>query len=236
MISKFLKKLQTLLLPYHCVLCHNKASDYDLCEACKADLPHIEKACSTCAMPLPVETSQPCGFCQQKSPFYDRTISVFYYQDPINHMMSQFKFHQKLLYGKLFSNLLISKIQTELATEELPDIILPIPLHASRLRERGYNQALELARPLAKVLKLNLDYTSLVRVRATAQQALTDEAHREKNVKGAFRLRKKLNVKHVGLIDDVITTAHTMNECSRVLKEAGVEKITLLAVARTTLK
>jgi ComF family protein len=234
MLSRLLNTLEKTLLPHYCVLCHEKAEEQDLCPPCAAELPHIEQACPQCAMPLAGEITTSCGACQDNPPYYDRTIALFYYQDPIIKMVSQFKFHDKLLYGKLFSTLLIDKIKAQ--QEALPDLLLPIPLHASRLRERGFNQALELARPLAKIFSLKLNYRDLLRTRATQQQSMIEKNDRASNVKNAFTLRQKISAKHVGLIDDVMTTGHTLNECAKVLKKQGVEKVTVFAVARTSLK
>jgi ComF family protein len=234
MFTTLFNTLEKILLPYYCVLCHEKAEGQDLCAPCAAELPDIEQACPRCAMPLRGETSRECGACQQNPPDYDRTIALFSYQDPIIKMVSQFKFHEKLLYGRLFSQLLIKKIRQQQL--ELPELLIPIPLHSSRLRERGYNQALELAKPLAKFFHLKLNYRDLVRTRVTQQQSTIKKNDRASNVKNAFAVRQKISAKHVGLIDDVMTTGHTVNECANVLKKQGVEKVTVFAVARTDLK
>jgi ComF family protein len=238
MLSQLFHGIEKILLPYHCVLCHEKANDRDLCAACALELPPIQKhkSCQQCAMPLNGETTERCGACQKNPPAYDRTIALFYYQEPITHMLRQFKFHDKLLYGKLFSTLLIEKINIELPAEDLPELLLPIPLHASRLSERGYNQALELAKPLAKALKIKLNYRDLIRTRSTQQQATTEKEERYTNVKGAFSLDKTLTAQHVALIDDVITTGHTVNECAKILKHQGIKKVTVFSVARTDTK
>lgn len=223
------------LLPYNCVLCHGKAESKDLCSACAKELPWLENNCKQCALPLGGSAQAICGECQTEKPYYDRTIALFNYAEPINNMVSSFKFHKKLLYGNLFGKLLITKLQHHYQIESKPELLLPIPLHASRLRERGYNQALELARPLSKALNIKIDYHTLERTRATAQQSLTAEGQRKANVKGAFALIKPLLAKHVAIIDDVVTTGHTVNECSRILKNSGVETITVFAIARTGL-
>lgn len=228
-------ELIKFFLPAVCVLCHGPAKNNDLCNACSRDLPWLEHVCKRCALPL-LSAQMQCGKCQHTPPYYTATVALFQYAEPIINMLSKFKFHQQLLYGNLFSHLLIEKLRAYYQNESLPELFIPVPLHASRLRERGYNQALELARPLAKAFKVKLNYVDLIRNRKTMQQSLITENQRQANVRGAFTLTKQLPIKHVALVDDVITTAYTINECSKILKSNGIEKITVLAIARTSLK
>ena len=113
---------------------------------------------------------------------------------------------------------------------------MPVPLHASRLRERGYNQALELAKPLARALRIPLAEGVLSRTKPTAAQTILDAKTRRKNLRGAFvvneSLRAKIEATHIALIDDVMTTGATLRECTRVLKRAGVARVDVWALAR----
>jgi ComF family protein len=224
-----------LILPYTCVLCHAKGDHNDLCRACAAELPLLQNTCLQCALPLEGNTDQHCGACQTHSPYYDHTIALFDYADPVKQMITQFKFHQQLLYATIFGKMLVEKIRSTFNDAFQPMCLMPVPLHPSRLRERGYNQALELARSISKPLRLPIDYRSLVRTRMTEQQSLTAEDKRQTNVHNAFALTKPMNGEHIVLVDDVMTTGHTINECSRLLKKNGVQKITVLTIARTRL-
>jgi len=112
-------------------------------------------------------------------------------------------------------------------------LIVPVPLHRSRLRQRGYNQALELARPLAARLGVPLAHDVLVRSRDTSAQTELDRAARRRNVRGAFHLREAIVLPdHVALFDDVMTTGATLAECARLLKRAGVRRVDAWALAR----
>jgi len=118
----------------------------------------------------------------------------------------------------------------------MPEIIIPVPLHRTRLRERGFNQALEIARPIARSLSIPVDYKSCERVRKTSAQSLLPAAERRKNIKGAFRVTRPIAARHVAILDDVMTTGHTVQELAATLRKAGVERIDVWVVARTSLQ
>lgn len=147
-------------------------------------------------------------------------------------MITKFKFYNKLLYGKIFSQLLLEKINDK---PNLPQAIMPIPLHSKRLRQRGFNQALELAKPLAKKLKLPLLSTHCKRHKATKVQSKLPAKKRSANTKDAFSLTQPISYSHIAIIDDVITTGNTVNEVSRLLKKAGVKNIEIWCIAKTDL-
>lgn len=124
----------------------------------------------------------------------------------------------------------------------MPQIIIPIPLHPRRLRQRGFNQALEIAKPIAKKFHVPLDTAHCQRVRYTEAQTQIPAEHRGSNVKNAFVVDKKFfcgensNISHVAIMDDVVTTGHTVNELSRALRKAGVKTIDVWCCARTRKK
>lgn len=222
----------------HCWLCHDKTlNNTVLCQACHDDLPWITHACAICALPL-AATNTPaliCGDCLQQRPHFDRAWTLFHYQSPIDHLITALKFHEKLSYTRLFADQFIKKITHEwYLHEKLPECIIPIPLHKTRLQERGFNQALELARPIAKTLHIPLDYHSVSRIRATAAQSSVPAAKRLSNIKQCFQVNHKINVNHVAIIDDVMTTGNTVDEFARVLRQSGVNKIDVWCCARTT--
>ena len=117
----------------------------------------------------------------------------------------------------------------------LPDILLPVPLHANRLRQRGYNQALELARPIAAELKLPLDIDSCRRMKATAEQVGLSAKSRRSNIKGAFEVKDSFEDKRVAVIDDVMTTGSTVHELSQQLINAGAKQVDVWVCARAVL-
>jgi ComF family protein len=133
--------------------------------------------------------------------------------------------------GRALSELLIKFIETNNA--KLPEIIIPVPLHPTRLKERGFNQALELAKPIARHFNIPLDTKSCKRTKATATQSTLDKKIRIKNMRGAFEIVRDIKCDHLVLIDDVVTTGTTVNELAKVIKSCGVKRVDVWALART---
>lgn len=213
-----------------CILCSSSSTHY-FCETCHNDLPWNEKFCQRCALPLP-NNNELCGQCLQKQPYYDRVISPFIYSDPIDYLITHFKYQEQLAYGKVLSDLLLARLSNYYQVHPKPEIIIPIPLHRKRLIERGFNQALELAKPIAKSLKIPVNYRCTTRIRDTAKQSGLSIKKRAANIRKAFTIEKQ-NFNHVAVVDDVITTGHTMEEFCQGLYKAGVTKIDVWCVART---
>ena len=150
---------------------------------------------------------------------------------PVDHFIRALKFRRQLGLARLLGEQMAQRLVSE---TQRPDLILPVPLHRARLRERGYNQALEIARPVARALGAPLDYFSLVRVRATAPQTGVTLTARRQNMRNAFRLRDPATVRgrHVALVDDVMTTGSTVQAAARCLRQAGAETVEIWVVAR----
>ncbi len=173
---------------------------------------------------------QSCGYCLQYSPPFDSLISAFAYHAPVDRLISAFKFQHQLSLAALFSHGLIQQInQRGIGNIEA---ILPVPLHPQRLRQRGYNQALELALPLANYFSLPLLTHAVYRQRATKTQSRLDIQQRKTNMRHAFALREPLPFSHIALVDDVVTTGSTVAELARLLKQSGVETVTVWCAAR----
>lgn len=238
-LSASWQQLKSILLPSTCILCAVTVNGrLELCAACEADLPWLATVCSICAIPITAkETMQPiiCGHCLQQPPPYFKTTALFHYQTPVDNFITALKFQQQLLYARLFGELLSKRLQAIYSDQVLPELIIPVPLHPKRLRERGFNQALEIARPIAKKLKLPIDIIHCERIRMTAAQSLLAANERQTNLKNAFKIQPTLKAKHVAIIDDVITTGHTITEFSKALQQIGVERIDIWSVARTDL-
>jgi len=206
----------------------------DLCPRCRTELPHNPSACLRCALPLPAGASAVCGQCQRRAPAFDYALSPFRYDAPLNHLIHAAKFHARLNVAHLLGTLMADHLARVLTLNQrpAPELLVPVPLHPSRLRERGFNQALELARPIARRLRIPIDFTSCRRIRATPAQALFAAKARRRNVKGAFRVLQDIKARHVVLVDDVLTTGHTAGELAVTLRRAGVETVTVWACAR----
>ena len=225
-------RMQQWLLPLRCLLCAAPgANGIDLCAACAAELPRNSSCCARCALPLAVPAAL-CGQCQRKPPPWDAAWAPFRYAWPLDRLESRYKFGRDLAAGRVLGTLW----QRQPLALALPELILPIPLHNGRLRQRGYNQALELARPLARAFDVPLQHDLLQRIRATPAQTELDAATRRRNVRGAFALRRGASLPaHVAVLDDVMTTGATLAECARVLKRAGVLRVDVWALARAPL-
>lgn len=237
--SALWKQTIDLLLSPICILCGlslRTSTSSHFCCACLRDLPILPQACYKCAQFLPVtKQTAPlvCGACLQHPPPFDATYALFPYTSPISSMIIQLKFHHQLVYAQALGELLAQKITRDWYQEKtLPELIIPVPLHPARLRERGFNQALEIARPIAKALRIPIDPFGLKRIKPTAVQSHLKAKAREQNVDQAFVLTKHDAYRRVCLIDDVITTGKTITACAKALKEAGVKTIDVWCCAR----
>jgi ComF family protein len=221
--------LQRFVLPFRCLLCGAAGDDgLDLCRDCAAELPRNRACCARCALPLP-ESVALCGQCQRRPPPWDAAWVPFRYAWPLDRVESRFKFSGDLAAGRVLSSLWLR--ESHPAT--LPDWIVPVPLHVGRLRERGYNQAVELGAPLARGLGLTLCPAVLSRLQATSAQTELGAAARRRNVRRAFVARESTAwPAHVVLLDDVMTTGATLMACARTLKRAGVQRVDVWALAR----
>jgi ComF family protein len=232
-INRWLNNIQDWLLPRLCPGCGDWASaGRALCQLCERSLPAIAHACPRCALPYDhPETAGECGACQRRAPAYVRTLALYRYAPPVDHFIRALKFHQQLGLARLLGDQLARRLAPGTAR---PDLIMPVPLHSARLRERGYNQALEIARPLARALGVPLDFRSLVRVRATAPQTGMTVKARRKNLRGAFALQDDEIVQNrrVALVDDVMTTGSTVQAAAQCLRTAGAETVEVWVVAR----
>lgn len=225
------------LLPCHCVLCGAAETTYvHLCAPCLQDLPFLTQSCIRCAEILSYKTTDHkliCGKCLLQPPPFDLAYSLFKYQGPLAHLLIHLKFNHQLAYAKLLGMLLAYKIKHEWYLHQpLPDVILPMPLHAKRLSERGYNQALEIARPIAKLLQKPLNLTGLIRHKHTLPQTGLLAEERRKNLNNAFSVKENFDGKQIALVDDVMTTGQTSAACARVLKQNGAKSIHVWCCAR----
>ncbi len=258
-IYQWTKNAQNWLLPATCVLCRRPGfGDKDLCSDCHAALPWMPTACYRCGLPLPKGsprqvhqcsvTQSPdgngrntdalsglrCGACLSDPPPYQRCLSLFRYAEQAPRLVSLFKYHGQLQQGRLLADLLASKIRHHYAEDELPDLLMPVPLHSRRLRQRGFNQSLELARHLTQRLQIQLVQDCCQRIRHTPPQQGLDAEHRRHNLLHAFRV----DARHlpagcrVALLDDVITTGATLGEISQQLLALGASEVHAWSIAR----
>jgi ComF family protein len=223
------QRLQRFVLPLRCLLCGARGAEgIDLCADCAAELPRNRSCCARCALPLAAAAAM-CGECQRRAPPWDAAWAPFRYGWPLDRLESRYKFGADLAAGRVLSMLWLR----EPCPVNLPQLLLSVPLHRSRLRRRGYNQALELARPLARAAGVPLRHDALVRRRSTTAQTELDATARRRNVHGAFAVREGASLPaHVAILDDVMTTGATLAECARVLRHAGVQRVDVWSLAR----
>lgn len=216
-----------------CLLCHTAAEPDGLCDACRHDLPWNLHACRHCALPLPAGLDC-CADCRRQPPPLT-TLAPLRYAFPVDALVAGLKYHHRLSHAPVLGRLLLEAVQA--AGRPRPDLLLPVPLHPSRLAARGCNQALEVARPLARALELPLETALVRRVRATAAQRGLDARARRRNLRAAFmldpqRLAALPRPCHVVLIDDVSTTGSTLTAIARLLQAEGFG-VEAWVVART---
>ncbi|MBC3918522.1 ComF family protein [Undibacterium sp. CY18W] len=235
-----LKNSLSALLPGSCALCRQAASitDMAVCAACRyAYFARQQERCLQCALPLPANAVSPrCGDCLRNPPAFDMTVAVCDYAAPQDQLVLALKFGHELALAPWFALMLRDSILRRPAFE-LPHYLCAVPLGTQRLAERGFNQALEIARPLSRQLGVPLHTGLLHRSRETARQSSLPIDARARNIRQAFSLDEHelhaVKDLHIGIIDDVMTTGMTMHEIATMLKRYGAAKVSTYVFART---
>ena len=208
-----------------CFLCRGAATGV-ICAQCDADLPRLAGAlCPRCALPSP--RGETCGRCLAHPPSYDATVAALVYAFPADALVHAFKFRGELAIAQVLTQALLAR------TAPAAELMVPVPLSAARLRSRGYNQALELARELARGTRVPLDFTLCERQKDSPAQSDLPLAERARNVRGVFRCTGDVRGKTVAVVDDVMTTGATLHELAATLKAAGAARVVNWVVART---
>ena len=224
-LSALLDACLSALLPRACLLCGAAAPDI-LCTGCATDLPRLATPlCPICAVPLGAPAAT-CGACLAHPPAYDATCAPLRYGFPVDALVQQLKYQSRLASAEFFARCMLAGPHPDGA------LILPVPLSAKRLKERGFNQALEIARPLARALALPIDSASLTRTRETLPQSRLPWRSRGANVKHAFACSRDLSGLAVIVVDDVMTTGATLDAIARVLKDHGATHVANWAATR----
>ncbi len=221
------------ILPRYCVLCGLFSGTGNLCTPCATELPHNLSACASCGLPLPAQADRVCGSCLKKPPPWNETVAGLKYEFPADHLVCRFKYNRNLACGQALGEVLLEAIRHR--NRPLPQAIVPVPLHRIRLVARTFNQAYMLALQLSGSLEIPVLHDLLTRPRRTRAQFGLDSSQRRKNVRGAFHCHPH-ELKHVAIIDDVMTTGRTLEECTRSLKQAGAESVTAWVAARAVHK
>ena len=216
-------------LPAVCVLCHHYHQDaFAVCRPCATLLVRIEHGCSTCRLPLMDEQVLQCGRCIKKKPAFDKVLSRYSYEEPLRTLLHEFKYQEALCLRTFMVELMLEALPTAYQ----PNCLVPVPMHHKRLRERGFNQAAELAKLLSKRIKVPLDLTLCEKIINTAAQVNLNSKQRVRNLQKAF-IANRNNHQHITLIDDLLTTGSTANALAIALKKQGVARVDVWCLART---
>jgi ComF family protein len=217
--------------PSQCAVCRDWAAAR-VCERCVARFAPQIARCRRCALASPAPL---CGECLRTPPPFEATVAAVDYQFPWDGLITRWKFHQALDHAPLFAGLLEQALRR--AGTPLPSLVIPVPLGRERLRERGYNQAWELARRVCRRLRCETDTRVLQRTIDTPHQLSLPRDKRAANVRGSFTLdtgrAARLRGCSVALVDDVMTTGATAAEAARTLLDAGAASVQLWVAART---
>ena len=229
-----------IIFPRFCVSCKQYSQSGQLCQDCFSDINYInpESVCVSCGVPFnyfsepPYRPEHKCSYCITEKVHYSVCRSIAYLDGTIREMLHAFKYRRKLGLGKLFSKIITDNFPKELLGF---DLIMPVPLHINKLREREYNQSAILVNGISGKLKCEKNLFSLVKSRETEPQVnFKNSKNRKKNIVKSFSVRdvKKVEKRSILLVDDVYTSGSTINECARVLLESGADDVKALTLLR----
>lgn len=253
--------LSELVFPPVCLVCRDPLSENErhICSDCRKRISLITSPlCTQCGRPFSTADDRDhlCGGCIASPPPFDVARSLGVYGDALLALIQLFKYHRRFHLAETMVRLMTDASYPGLNPSEF-DVIVPVPLHKKRLRERGYNQSLLLARGLGERWGVPVDGRGLLRIRWTEPQVTLTPGEREKNVRGAFAVREKRGSGRPGavsgfmrrsrvsssyedasvlLVDDVYTTGATVRECARVLSRAGARRVGVLTTARVVVR
>ncbi len=236
------RQLANTVLPQNCVLCSLPSANNPVCPACAANFPKLAaQACPRCALPFEPQTHGTddtlltCHDCQRHPPSFHTATAVWSYTFPIDTLIRDFKYGHHLYLGTFFGKHLAATLKTRWRASGfgVPDLILPMPLHPSRLKARGFNQAAEITRHTAKIINRPWSANCLLRVHDTPAQAGLGREARWANLRGAFACTTSLADQRILLIDDVLTTGASLSACAEALRYAGARHIDVAVLART---
>jgi len=237
----FLRSIGTalldLVLPPRCHICLKNIPDagkLHICPDCHAALPLLNSPlCSICGTPHEgMGSDHPCGRCISSPPPYTAARAALRYEGSCRDLIHAFKYTQKSHLRRPLG-LLMASLLNQFVTEQKPDLLIPVPLHISRLRTRGFNQAILLGELVSQQWQIPLLRQGLQRTRPTTPQMELTRDQRMTNLHGAFAIKDTAEVadRRVMLVDDVFTTGSTLSECAQVLRQAGCHEISAVTVA-----
>jgi len=205
-------------LPLQCCIVCAEPSFHVVCQSCANEFSITAKRCLSCALPLN-QSLEYCGNCLRTSPSFHSAFTLYDYEGVVAYLIKKMKYDARLSVAQFFAEKVSEKIDDMQSSGHHYDVIIPMPLHKKRLRERGYNQVVELLKTLDK--KMSIDTRSVQRVKSTVPLTDLSLAQRKKEIKGAFSLAEPLTYKRILLVDDVMTSGSSLNElATTILKQS----------------
>ena len=228
-----IKGAGVFLWPEVCPFCGN-VSRRGICDCCRKTLDALKiknPKCMQCGKPVRFPEQEYCYDCMHAAHLYDRGLGLWIHREPVNQSIYQFKYHNQRRFCKYYAEEII-RAHCHVIKKWDPDLILPIPLHRRRRKERGYNQAALISREIGRLLGIPVDEKSLVRSIYTNPQKRLGRGDRKRNLNQVFALKKDfLPVPVILLVDDIYTTGSTIDAAAGVLKKKGVEKVYFLTIS-----
>lgn len=242
-LKELLNDVCDIIFPPQCLACAELIKQpvkQIFCSGCLEKIKFItDRFCPICGVPFWASPAgcHICGNCLADKPYYSQARAVAGFETVIMDVIHKFKYGRNISTGYALGSFMADFSFPDFDLSEY-SLLIPVPLHIKRLRERGFNQSLLLANQIGKKHKLPVDFSLLKRCKFTLTQTGLDKAEREINIKGAFAVadKEKIKGKKIILIDDVYTTGATINECARVLLKAGAQKTAVLTLSRVTQK
>ena len=230
------------LLPAQCTLCGGASAGERLCPGCRQELPVIQDPCRRCALPGLPAGQRLCKDCLRCAPAWHQACAGLVYDYPADRLVRRFKFRHKLVCGRILAEAMAAAACCQVSAAATgasngaalglaPEVLVPVPLHFTRQWRRGFNPSEFLAVHFGAALSWPVHTKLLFRHRATPAQSGLERAERQRNLRGAFHCRQT-SYRHVGLVDDVLTTGATLEECALTLKAAGAERVSVWVAAR----
>ena len=215
----------------HCPVCLSAAERAGLCKNCLANLIQPRHRCRICLAPIERQAGNICIHCSAGVPF-DQVVALARYTPPLSDLICRLKYRNHIHLAKVLGTLLANHIKKHQRT--LPELLIAVPLHKQRIQQRGFNQAVEIARTVSAELNLKTDFRCIEKSKSTPLQTTLNSHQRRNNLKDAFRLKHSVCTKSVALLDDVMTTGATASEIASLLKKAGVRRVEVWVLARTS--
>lgn len=230
-IKKSYHKCLGIIYPQTCCFC-GEISKNPICSKCFLEISYVkEPRCKKCGKPIRYIEQELCHDCDKNNFAFEQGKSIWIHEGKVKWSIYQFKFHNKRIYGEFYAKEFV-RLHGKWIRENEIDLIIPVPLHAKRRRQRGYNQAEIIATYLGEAMGIKVDSKAIVRVKATEHQKVLDNQERRKNLRQAFCVTKNLSeFKNLLIVDDIYTTGSTINEIANTIKLKFACKVWFLTIS-----